>query len=633
MQMGELNMPISLESRVLNWNIPTRTSLLKSTRDYFVEIASTDNRHFYAAYRRSDQNFSNRPDESSFEFVPYGALTVAIDFEASDTVEASFIVIEYSPEAHKSFSYTSPHFTHRVNGNVEHVTLAVRLKGEGTVRLGGVTTEIHRPIRDWARTVEVQSGASAAITVNTYALTEVPPHAGLVVVNFRNADGDTVLPQMGVAINPRVGAYAYLNDGSYEEPGETTLSVGVPQGADTATFALLTWKSDRTYLLGEPRVEVEAEISDDGEESIADFISGIPAGDILIVLYTTAPQLGHPTLALRPNRLAKEYVGLGCWVVFFPFSRVPSGQEVQGERVRQYSREQIGEFLTAASTRKGSNNVFICSSFPDIVAVGAVDLLKLHRWSTVYEVRDDMEEFNRVGYSKWFHPQLEARVAAEVGTVVTVSPRLARKMDVLCNQSGRAHVVPNAVEKGFVDQSAENRSVASYKARSSSQIVGYIGHLTPSWFDWRLVIDAAERLPDVTFEIIGHGKPDDLVLPGNIVDLGPRTHTEFRDIARRWKVGIIPFKPSTLTFAVDPNKVYEYLAVGLRTVTARMGSVELCPSTLVYDRSEDFAATLSAALLDPFSVEETARIEEFLKDSTWGKRAAVMLEIIGVKND
>ena len=84
---------------------------------------------------------------------------------------------------------------------------------------------------------------------------------------------------------------------------------------------------------------------------------------------------------------------------------------------------------------------------------------------------------------------------------------------------------------------------------------------------------------------------------------------------------------------MDPNKVYEYLAVGLRTVTARMGSVELCPSTMVYDRTEDFVDTLLAALLEPFSMEEITRIEDFLKDSTWGKRAEVMMDIIGVKID
>ena len=205
-----------------------------------------------------------------------------------------------------------------------------------------------------------------------------------------------------------VGTYTYLNHGSPEEPSKTFFSVNVPADAETASFALMPWKSNDSYLSNEPRVDLDqGETGEENKESIADFISDIPIDDVLIVLYTTAPPLGHPTLALRPNRLAKEYVGLGCWVVFFPFSRVPSGQEAQGTKVRQYSRENIGEFLTAASTRKGQNNVFICSSFPDIVAVGAVDLLKLHEWSTVYEVRDDMEEFNRVGYSKWFHPQLE----------------------------------------------------------------------------------------------------------------------------------------------------------------------------------------------------------------------------------
>ena len=331
-------------------------------------------------------------------------------------------------------------------------------------------------------------------------------------------------------------------------------------------------------------------------------------------------QLGHETLALRPNRLAKEYLSLGCWVVFFPFSRVPAGQEVQGEKVRQYSRDSIGELLTFASRRRGKNNIFICSSFPDIVAIGAVDLLRLHDWSTVYEVRDDMEEFNRVGYSKWFHPQLEARVVNRVNTVITVSPRLSSKMDIIGNSKISSSVIPNAVEAGFIDRSVENRSRMSYSRRSNSKTVGYIGHLTPSWFDWPLLIDAAEKLPDLAFEIIGHGMPNNLTMPENIVYLGPKSHDEFREIALEWKVGIIPFKPSTLTFAVDPNKVYEYLAVGLRTITAEMGAVAACPSTWIYDNSNSFVDVLSASMATPYDENEIGRIESFLGESTWRKR-------------
>ena len=70
----------------------------------------------------------------------------------------------------------------------------------------------------------------------------------------------------------------------------------------------------------------------------------------------------------------------------------------------------------------------------------AIEKLKLERnWHTVYEIRDDMEEFNRVGYSKWYSSQLEIKVAQLADKVVTVSPRLAQKIKIMASLNIRSN--------------------------------------------------------------------------------------------------------------------------------------------------------------------------------------------------
>lgn len=611
-----------------DWNPTVRRSLAVNRTGSRVQLDSKSDEHFYVTFRREDRHFSDPPAQSSLSFRPGYALRVDVDVTSSDGLSVSYFVIEYTSAGRTTHSYSSAEFVHDVSQETTFVTLAVRAKGKGRLTLGTVTTEVYQPANAWSASTEVHAGDTLTLRLSAFALEKRQEAAALVLAAFKDSRGAVVLPLDGSAINPRLGAYKYVQHGSVNSPAETLYELEVPAEASSVEFRIIPWKKGKIYLAEEPVLESSQSDVFEDAESIAEFIEKIPAEDTLVVLYTTAPQLGHPTLALRPNRLTEEYLKRGYWVVFFPFSRVPSGQERYADRARQYSRERISEFLTAACGRVGKSNVFICSSFPDIVAIGAIDLLSLHQWSTVYEVRDDMEEFNRVGYSKWFNPMLETRVARTVEKVVAVSPRLADKMDVIRGTLGVSHVVPNGVNSDFIDSTRENRTRGSYLGRSSSTTVGYIGHLTPSWFDWPLLISTAENMPEVTFEIIGHGFPDGMELPENLHYLGAKTHAEFQDIAMGWKVGLIPFKPSTLTFAVDPNKIYEYLAVGLRTVTARMGSVHLCPSTWIYDDAEGFRSAIEQALSEPFSAAEAGIIEDYLGTATWSERAESMMSII-----
>ena len=192
----------------------------------------------------------------------------------------------------------------------------------------------------------------------------------------------------------------------------------------------------------------------------------------VVVLDTTAPPLGHQTLSLRPNRLAAEFEKLGAWVIFFPFGSLQDQDTHVSDRVRQFPRSEFEHFVNVALECQARSKTYVCSSFPNMHAVAAMDTLKAAQWRTVYEVRDDMEEFNRVGYSKWFRPALEARAVATADTVITVSPRLARKMDIIGNGESRAIVVPNAVSQELVDKARAIRQARVETGSSGRSKVG-----------------------------------------------------------------------------------------------------------------------------------------------------------------
>ena len=51
-----------------------------------------------------------------------------------------------------------------------------------------------------------------------------------------------------------------------------------------------------------------------------------------------------------------------------------------------------------------------------------------HGWVTVYDSRDDWEEFHKVGMAKWYHPGYERYIAQHADVVSAVSRPLARRV-------------------------------------------------------------------------------------------------------------------------------------------------------------------------------------------------------------
>ncbi len=442
----------------------------------------------------------------------------------------------------------------------------------------------------------------------------------------RNSENEELMPISSLPQNERIGAMLLL-DTKPEEFVTQKFSFAVDSSAATLDIVGVDWGNKTPEIVGPIEVigNEEPEISPD------EFLANIPPEQPLYVIDTTAPPLGHPTLALRPNNLAFEYAKQGKAVIFLPFGSLQSYPAIQADNLYQVQRHDIDKLIQSLlKYRSSGENYYICSSFPSLQANALAARLKSLGWRVIYEVRDDMEEFNRVGYSKWYHPRLETEMILQSDMVVTVSNALADKVLSLGRgrESEKVHVVPNAVNLAVIERGSALRSEEVSAQRAGTRRVGYVGHLTPSWFDWQLVIQGATLRPEYQFDIVGHGAPDGMQLPANINLLGPRTHEELSDIVDTWQVGIIPFVHSALTRSVDPNKIYEYFAWGLRCVTADMGMVRKYPSTWVYDDLAGFCQSLDEAIASPMEGDELRSLNEFLETASWAYRASTMIGLI-----
>ena len=151
----------------------------------------------------------------------------------------------------------------------------------------------------------------------------------------------------------------------------------------------------------------------------------------------------------------------------------------------------------------------------------------------------------------------------------------------------------------------------------ATKIIGYFGHLTGSWFDWESLIQVAKLRPNYYFEIIGHSEPKSLELPSNVSILGPKNHLEINEIASNWSVAIIPFKVSKLSDAVDPIKIYEYLALDLPVVSFSMPQIENYPNTLIANNVEEFCESIDEFIRHKPNFKFA---KKWLKNNTWASR-------------
>ncbi|HZI89236.1 MAG TPA: glycosyltransferase [Candidatus Polarisedimenticolia bacterium] len=157
-------------------------------------------------------------------------------------------------------------------------------------------------------------------------------------------------------------------------------------------------------------------------------------------------------------------------------------------------------------------------------------------------------------------------------------------------------------------------------------ILGYVGSLH-SWFDLPLVTSLARARPATRVVLVGPAPPatrEELVraqaeLP-NLHWLGPKPYTEVASLVRSFRVGLIPFRRTPLTEAVNPVKLYEYAAAGVPCVTTRFtDEVEGWREVArVAGSPEEFLAACDAALQAPPDPESLFR---FARKHDWDEIA------------
>jgi glycosyltransferase involved in cell wall biosynthesis len=329
------------------------------------------------------------------------------------------------------------------------------------------------------------------------------------------------------------------------------------------------------------------------------------------------------TLNQRPISCARYLADHGYTVLYVawqwsPDEEVPRAWEEVYPRVFHlplYGFQNNVESIAAATHGKGS---YLCT-LPSPGLVEVVRPLRAAGYHIHYDIMDDWEGFHRGGEAPWFSAAVEQEMVILADTVTAVSVKLAQKFDHLRSDIA---VVPNGYQPSAL---ACEQFIAAHTPLARPKVVGYFGHFSDAWFDWDTVTYAAQKLPDVEFELIGWGisEPTRMRLSqlSNIRLPGIVPQNELHRYARNWWAAMIPFQPSAVSAAVDPLKIYEYLHLGLPTAVTGISGIANYPLVEYADDREAFVAALGQ-ITDRPDEQCLSEVARFLKDCVWEERFA-----------
>ena len=272
-------------------------------------------------------------------------------------------------------------------------------------------------------------------------------------------------------------------------------------------------------------------------------------------------------------------------------------------------------------------------SFPPLVEVlrchgfGEVDLLycdsvvhlgwmrKIGHRKSLYRVNDNIAGFAKSAPAVL---ALERDVARWVDLVVYAARSLEDHIKRFV--PARMAYLPNGVNYAHFSEGIHAAPVEY--AGIPRPIALYVGAMDV-WFDYRLMDEAASRLPAVSFVFIG---PDELARQRlrqrpNVHLLGRRSYADLPRYMHHADIGLIPFdveQHGELVRSIHPLKLYEYLACGLPVVAVEWEELTYLKSPALLCRGTDaFISALERAISEP---RDKVTLQRYASLHDWERR-------------
>ncbi len=226
----------------------------------------------------------------------------------------------------------------------------------------------------------------------------------------------------------------------------------------------------------------------------------------------------------------------------------------------------------------------------------------------------------------------EAKMFQEADLVFVTSEKLRQRA---CSFNPQTHFFPFAVDfQKFENMRLSPQPIPQDIASLNRPIIGYVGGLH-QWIDQDLLAAVAEKLPEMSFVLIGPAQTDISRLKhcANIHLLGARPHNQVPGYIKAFDAGIIPYRLTEYTNHVYPTKLNEYLAMGIPAVSTDLIEIRRFNAAFgevvaIGKNPESFAEALRRSV-DGQALQQIQRRIEVARQNSWESRVSAMIGLIG----
>ena len=229
----------------------------------------------------------------------------------------------------------------------------------------------------------------------------------------------------------------------------------------------------------------------------------------------------------------------------------------------------------------------------------------------------------------------------EAGRIVREEKEVIRSVDIVLassknlyemafEQNANTFLVPNGVDLAKFNTAFKVHESIPGEIPEGRPIIGYYGTLD-RWVNFDLLDYVAKSRPDWNIILIGPWKLSSqrLLQRPNVRWLGPKSYETLPSYARTFTVATIPFHVDQLTQAVNPVKLYEYLAMGKPVVSTPLIEVEkFSPLVRIARSNEEFLACLQEEIERCPDRELVRQRRAAVQSYSWESRVAQVEEII-----
>ncbi|MEN6450150.1 MAG: glycosyltransferase [Thermoguttaceae bacterium] len=358
---------------------------------------------------------------------------------------------------------------------------------------------------------------------------------------------------------------------------------------------------------------------------------GEPASGLMQILQETQDRKGiviYPPfidwtwMRQRPHQLMREFAEAGYLSLFCS---------------PLYKTDSFRGFVRVAE------RLYLCDSLAPLYALpdpilliswtGHWEATKRFHWPTViYDYLDDLGVSAEGGVPNGQKLDLHRKAVSGSQVVLATARRL---YDEVRRVRPDAIYCPNGVDYDHFHLSAAPPvpgDIADLVA-AGRPVVGYYGALA-RWFDYDLVVQAAQARPDCQFLLIGPDHENTVAggrldRASNIRWLGEKRYEELPAYLYYFDVATIPFVVNDITRATSPIKLFEYMAAGKPVVTTDLPECCGRNGVLVARDPQAFITLLGEAIASGRQDAQRRMLEQEAERNRWRARAAQIIDRLG----